>query len=157
MRPIVLGLLAGLVVVAAGPAAGRQKTEPASAPDRAATAELEKLRGTWVFEQSVVGGVPKDDGIQKDSLAFDGSRAVWNNALGRRSGAVRVTPATTPKGIALDFKGPKGEPAGVAGVYEPAGDTLRVATAGPDRPLPTGVESKTGSDVTVWVLRRKVE
>jgi uncharacterized protein (TIGR03067 family) len=155
MRPAALGLLAGLVVIAAGPAVGRQKTEPA--PSGAAAAELEKLRGVWVFERSVVDGVPKDDGILKDSLAFDGSKAVWNNALGRRTGAVRVTPATTPKGIALDFKGPKGEPAGVAGVYEVSGDTLRIATAGPDRPLPKGFESKKGSDVTVWVLKRKVE
>ena len=155
MRPAALGLLAALVVLAAGPAVGRQKQD--ATPGGAAVAELEKLRGVWVFERAVIDGVPKDDGILKDSLAFDGSRAVWNNALGRRTGTVRVTPATTPKGIALDFKGPKGEPAGVVGVFELAGDTLRIATAGPDRPPPKGFESKKGSDETVWVLKRKVD
>jgi uncharacterized protein (TIGR03067 family) len=139
-----------LLLLAAGALAA------ADAPADAAKKDLERMQGDWAADSYVTDGMklPDDDAqayfrtIQGDTYTV--SR--YKRVLGK--GTIRLDAAQTPKAIdAL----PAGRDKPLLGIYELAGERMKLCFAGPGKERPKAFTSEGGSGhtLTVWVREKK--
>jgi uncharacterized protein (TIGR03067 family) len=139
-------------------------------PDRkAATKDLELLKGTWNIDSMEWGGkgMPKDL-MTGYKFVFDGNKLTWEGALGIHSKSGKITaigdgvypcefkldPGQDPKQIDVTMKLQKGERT-LLGIYKIDGDTLKICyftTSTGRRPIEFA--SKEGVRTSLIVLTR---
>jgi len=131
---------------AAGPAAGR--TAEASGSD------LDRLQGSWTGRAGGARSIPVTIEFRRAEVSVT-VRPPVGPAI-RATGKVRLDPSAAPKSVDwFDFTRPDGEAIPeIAGIYEVAGDTLRICTGGLNNPRPTAFEPGEGMLADVLTFRR---
>jgi RNA polymerase sigma factor (sigma-70 family) len=143
-RAVLISILAGHVVVALAIVMWVLFGRARSVDDR------EAIQGTWRVAASRYGGepVPQMFGRTAD---IDGQRMrfYWGDA------PYDLDPTQSPRAIDLHVPfGPNGQSVVCRGVYELAGDRLRIHLAEPGQARPTSVQPADGSEQMVIVLER---
>lgn len=131
----------------------------ATADDKApkdATAELEKLTGTWKGVSVVRDGneVPKPE-AEAVRLVVAGEKYTLTEGKEEIEGTHKLDPSKTPKEIdAVRTKGPhKGET--LKGIYQLSEDTFVVCFAAPGRDRPKELKAEGGPGLRVLAFKRE--
>jgi uncharacterized protein (TIGR03067 family) len=123
----------------------------------AAKKELEKLQGTWRFvslEQS--GKKVPDEKLQPLRVLITGDRFVFKNGE-RTVEETILKPDPSKKPAAIDIKATAGPRKGKVhlGIYELAGDTLKMCWSPPDKERPMAFTTQADSGQFLVVLHRE--
>jgi uncharacterized protein (TIGR03067 family) len=112
--------------------------------------DAEKIQGTWKIESLVIGGTERVDAKRQSQLIFAGEKfKVKDGDDTTGEGSFKLDPATKPKNIDL-----QGDGRVAHGIYKFDGDTLTICGDESGKPRPTEFESKKGSEVNLYVLKR---
>lgn len=124
--------------------------------------ELKKLNGTWGFVSVVDNGkaIPADK-IKGSKIIFTEDKANWllpasaPEKLQETGLAIKLDPSKTPKVIDVTLTtGPKKDQTSKC-IYQLDGDTLKICFVDDGKnDYPTVFESKEGSKITLWTLKR---
>jgi len=127
-----------------------RSTQP---PSPEATADMEKLKGTWQALSVQVDGADHPDvvkrGLQMVFTDSTVSTALADDPAGKKTNNYRLDPTKNPKEI--DLTDLSGQPAG-KGIYSLEADQLKVCTSAADRP--TSLATKQGDGLQLVVLKR---
>jgi len=134
-------------------AAGRL-VPAARADDADVKKGLEKLQGTWKVESITVGGnkAPKE-AAEKITLVVAGDKITVKDGEKNEEATIKIDPTKKPPTI--DFTPVKDVKNTALGLYELDGDNLKLCWIKDGKARPTAVESKEGSEVVLFVLKRE--
>jgi uncharacterized protein (TIGR03067 family) len=136
---------------------GPEETPP-GAPVIDSVPDLERLQGTWATVSMIIDGrtMPELALSQRRVIIIDDKYVVVDENRTLRRGTFRIDPTTTHKQI--DMQPADGPNAGQVnpGVYEFAGDLLRICYAPPGRQRPTDFTSALGSGQWLVTDRKEV-
>ena len=128
----------------------------ASADDKAAKAELEKLTGTWKGVSVVRDGkaIPKAE-AEAVRLVVTGEKYTLTEGKDEIEGTHKLDPTKKPKEVdAVRTKGPnKGET--LKGVYELTDDTFTVCFSAPGKDRPKELKAEGGPGLRVLTFKRE--
>lgn len=122
-----------------------------------AQADLQKLQGTWVLtSMERDGAAAPPEGLKGMTAVYEGNRVTLREGERvRRRGIITLDPTRTPRAInTWDQDGPY-EDQTSPGIYELAGDTLRIAFAHPDQERPRQFSTKQGGAVLMCVYKKQ--
>jgi uncharacterized protein (TIGR03067 family) len=114
------------------------------------------MAGTWEPVSVEYSGWPLHDRLSElVIIEADGNMRVEKDGKVMRAAKTMIDPTQNPK--AIDFEATAGEYKGdkMKGIYDLAGDILKVCRTGPDGERPTEFSSKLGSGVGLGIYRRK--
>jgi uncharacterized protein (TIGR03067 family) len=139
-------LLAAIVLIA-----GATPKDDASAQD------LKRMQGEWMVVTMVKNGMKIDD---DDAQAFfrtvkDDTYTITRYSKTVGKGTFKIDATRRPKTIDSTPAGPADQVRPLLGIYEFAGDTLKICNAPPGKDRPTDFEAKEGSEHTLTVWTRE--
>jgi len=151
-----------LVPVPAKPDTPKGPDNPASPKGPVSQDDQKAIQGTWKVARAIRGGVAAPAGeLGKAQMRFTGNKVAFLDGGKGDNLDFELEPTLTPKGIKLSGAGPAAPGApkvvrSVPGIYDLAGDTLRVCLpdlqGGGSRP--TAFESPAGSKLMLVELTR---
>jgi uncharacterized protein (TIGR03067 family) len=134
---------------------GAAEIPSGDAKKKSIEAELGRFQGTWKFVSIEAEG---DRASQEDlvsvTVVIQGNRFTLRNGPTINRGVLTVDPTVIPKTIDVAFS--EGTQRGMIsqGIYELDGDLLKVCNGSSDKGRPTEFASKSGSGLTVQLLKR---
>jgi uncharacterized protein (TIGR03067 family) len=155
MKAVSLCFVAIVLLSSAACARQRPAAATPAAPRNLATADLERLQGTWRIESSWWNGAAEPEAARSVTILFQGDKFIVVDRDGnRQEETIKLMPEQNPKAIDCWSKGGGGQAA--PGIYSLEGDVFRWCTAGGgNRVRPTAFASKPGSKQALLVLRRE--
>lgn len=122
----------------------------ATADDKAAQADKEKLQGTWALVAGKRDGKEMpEERVKAVQLVIAGDKFTVKNKDRERTFTLKLYPDKKPKAIDVDMDGTVGE-----GIYELDGDNLKLIHGEAGDPRPTEFVSKEGSKRTLMIFKR---
>jgi len=118
--------------------------------------DMEFLRGSWDLKALEAGGthLPVTE-LGPASLTIEASQFVMASSIGRASrGSFCVQPSLSPRGITLKFETGTDKGRKSRGIYELAGDTLKLCLANGRATRPSVFASTAGSGLVVYTYAR---
>jgi uncharacterized protein (TIGR03067 family) len=151
-RHLIRAVLLAIVVPSIPPMAGAE--DPA--PRKAAQDDLKKLQGTWqcVAMEREGDPIPPED-LKGSTATYEDDRiTLTRDGQVFRQGIVTLDPSKTPSRVnTWDLNGPY-EDQTVPGIYEVAGDTLKLCFSRPGSERPARFTTKEGSGTLYCVYKR---
>jgi uncharacterized protein (TIGR03067 family) len=148
-RLLALTMIAALLLGAWGLASGQDQSA-------AGKKDLEKIQGVWKFESVEEDGrqLPKDEVAQTITFKGDAFTVKRGDAV-LQAGTHQLDP--TKKPAAVDAKITEGEQKGATmlGIYELAGDTIKVCFDPMGKKRPTEFKAAAGSGHFLATLKRE--
>jgi RNA polymerase sigma-70 factor (ECF subfamily) len=117
-----------------------------------------ELEGEWtVVIQAYNGEVAAGDRVRGMKFVFSGDKLVMESPRGNIEFRVRLDAATNPRTLDIKRADPRVSEAWLRGIYRHRGDFLDIAVdmSGKGSTRPAGFETRRGSPVMQWTLRRK--
>jgi uncharacterized protein (TIGR03067 family) len=141
-----------LIWAALLPAAADAPTTDANAKD------LAKMQGEWMVASITMGGrkLSDDEAQTLFRTVASNKYTIFNFNKPISKGTFKIDATKTPKTIDSTPGGPAKSPP-ILGIYEFAGDSLKICNAAPGMPRPTNFDAKEGSNHTkiVWQPEKK--
>jgi uncharacterized protein (TIGR03067 family) len=119
--------------------------------DQKPMTDQDKIQGTWTLKSAEREGKTVPGEVTKQiSLIFSGDQLTTRNKDRTTRATFKLHPDLSPKGIDLDMEGSVG-----LGIYELAGDDLKIVHGEVGDPRPKGFDLGGTSGLTLLVLKRE--
>jgi uncharacterized protein (TIGR03067 family) len=118
----------------------------------AAATDLQRVQGDWVVAELIANGDKASEGdLARLKLKITGNEFAVEASDGPQQGTLKFNESTTPK--SMDVTTLSGDE--LAGIYEFAGETFRIAYAANGGSRPAAFRSTDGSGITLITFKRK--
>jgi uncharacterized protein (TIGR03067 family) len=115
------------------------------------TKDAQTIQGTWIIVSAETDGKPFNEIKGEKLILMKDGKAVTTTKTKEEKATYKINPTKKPKTI--DFTSEK-EPKPALGIYELAGDSLKLCLTKPGGERPTDFSSK-GTDHLLIVLKRQ--